>query len=140
MNLSKNEIIFSGILLLSFMTIMIPKELQGIELNQYLWKNRIILTFADDEYHPDLIKLKAEMKENECEILNRDLLHFHFSNDGKTGNLTTKSDQSFRILLIGKDGGIKYESNRSVFLIQLFKLIDSMPMRQDEMQHDKCLS
>ena len=138
MNLRKNEIIFSGILLLSFMTIMIPKELQGIELSRYLWKNRIILTFADDEDHPDLIKLKVEMKENSCEILNRDLLHFHFSNDGKTGNHTTTNDQSFRILLIGKDGGIKYESNQYVSLIQLFKLIDSMPMRQDEMVHDRC--
>ena len=80
------------------------------------------------------------MKENNCEILSRDLLHFHFSNDGKTGNLTTKNDQSFRILLIGKDGGIKYESNRFVSLIQLFELIDSMPVRQDEMQYDGCLS
>ena len=138
MNLSKNEIIFSGILLLSFMTIMILKELQGIELSRYLWKNRIILTFADDQDHPDLIRLKAEMKENECEILNRDLLYFHFSNDGKTGNHITTNDQSFRILLIGKDGGIKYESNQYVSLIQLFELIDSMPMRQDEMQHDRC--
>ena len=138
MKLRKHEKIFSGILFLSFIMIMIPKELQGIELSRYLWKNRIILTFADDEDHPDLIKLKVEMKENNCEILNRDLLHFHFSNDGKTGNLTTKNDQSFRILLIGKDGGIKYESNQYVSLIQLFKLIDSMPMRQDEMVHDRC--
>ena len=138
MNLRKHENIFSGILLLSFMAIMIPIELQWIELNQYLWKNRIILTFADDEDHPDLIKLKAEMKENDCEILNRNLLHFHFSNDDKTENVTTNSDRSFRILLIGKDGGIKYESKRSVSLIQLFKLIDSMPMRQDEIQHDRC--
>ena len=138
MNLIKHGNIFSGILLLSFMAIMIPIEIQGIELNQYLWKNRIILTFADDQDHPDLIRLKAEMKENECEILNRDLLHFHFSNDGKTGNHITMNDQSFRILLIGKDGGIKYESNQYVSLIQLFELIDSMPMRQDEMQHDRC--
>ena len=138
MKLSRNEIIFSGILLLSFMTNMIPKELHGIELNQYLWKNRLILTFAEDEDHPDLIMLKVEMKENECELLNRDLLHFHFSNDGKTGNHKTANDQSFRILLIGKDGKIKYESNRLVSLIHLFELIDSMPMRQDEMQHDRC--
>ena len=138
MNLIKHGNIFSSILLLSLMAIMIPKELQGIELSRYLWKNRIILTFADDEDHPDLIKLKAEMKENNCEILNRDLLHLHLSNDGKTGNHITSNDQSFRILLIGKDGGIKYESNQYVSLIQLFKLIDSMPMRQDEMQHDRC--
>ena len=138
MILSRNEIIFSGILLLSFMAIMIPIEIQGIELNQYLWKNRIILTFADDQDHPDLIKLKAEMKENECEILNRDLLHFHFSNDHNFGKLTTTNDQSLRILLIGKDGGIKYESSRSISILRLFELIDSMPMRQDEMQHDRC--
>ena len=138
MNLRKHENIFSGFLLLSFMTIMIPKELQGIELNQYLWKNRSILTFVEDEHHPDLIKLIAEMKKNNCEILNRELLHFHFSNGHKIGNLITTNDQSFRILLIGKDGGIKYESNRSVSLIQLFKLIDSMPMRKNEMQNDRC--
>ena len=138
MNLSKNENIFSGILLLSFMAIMIQIELQGIELNQYLLKNRIILTYAEDEHHPDLIRLKAEMKENDCEILNRDLLHFHFSNDGKFGNHTTTNDQSFRILLIGKDGGIKYESEQFISLLHLFELIDSMPMRQDEMQHDRC--
>ncbi len=138
MNLIKHKNIFSGILLLSFMAIMIPIEIQGIELNQYLWKNRIILTFADDQDHLDLIRLKVEMKENECEVLNRYLLHFHFSNDGKTGNHITANDQSFRILLIGKDGGIKYESNQYVSLIQLFELIDSMPIRQDEMQHDRC--
>ena len=138
MKLRKHENLFSGILLLSFMAIMIPNELQGFELSRYLWKNRIILTFANDKDHPDLIKLKAEMKENVCEILNRDLLHFHFSNDGKTGNLTTTNNQSYRILLIGKDGGIKYESNQYVSLIQLFELIDLMPMRQNEMQHDRC--
>ena len=63
MNLIKHENIFSGILLLSFMAILIPIEIQAIELNQYLWKNRIILTFAEDADHPDLIKLKVEMKE-----------------------------------------------------------------------------
>ena len=78
------------------------------------------------------------MNENNCGILNRALLYFHFSNDGKTGKHITTTDQSFRILLIGKDGGIKYESNQYVSLIQLFELIDSMPMRQDEMQHDRC--
>ena len=133
MNLRKHGNIFSCILLLSFMGIMIPKELQGIELNQYLWKNRIILTFADEEDHPDSIKLKAEINENVCEILNRDMLHFHFSNDHYFGKLTTTNDQFLRILLIGKDGGLKYESSRSVSIFRLFELIDSMPMRQYEM-------
>ena len=78
------------------------------------------------------------MKENKCEILNRDLLHFNFINDHEIKNLTNINDKSFRILLIGKDGGVKYESNRFISLIQLFELIDSMPIRQREMQHDQC--
>ena len=138
MKLRKNENILFGILLLIFMTIIIPNKLQGVDLNQYLWKNRIIITFAKDEDHPDLMRLKAEMKENKCEILNRDLLHFNFINDHEIKNLTTINDKSFRILLIGKDGGIKYESKQFISLIQLFELIDSMPMRQREMQHDQC--
>ena len=138
MKLRKNENILFGILLLIFMTIIIPNKLQGVDLNQYLWKNRIIITFAKDEDHPDLMRLKAEMQENKCEILNRDLLHFNFINDHKIENLTTINDKSFRILLIGKDDGVKYESNRFISLIQLFELIDSMPMRQREMQHDQC--
>ena len=138
MKLRKNENILFGILLLIFMTIIIPNKLQGVDLNQYLWKNRIIITFAKDEDHPDLMRLKAEMKENKCKILNRDLLHFNFINDHEIKNLTTINDKSFIILLIGKDGGVKYESNRFISLIQLFELIDSMPMRQREMQHDQC--
>ena len=60
------------------------------------------------------------------------------SNNLKQKKLTNINDQSLRILLIGKDGGIKYESSRSVSILRLFELIDSMPMRQDEMVHDRC--
>ena len=91
----KKENILFGILLLIFMPIIIPNKLQGVDLNQYLWKNRIIITLAKDEDHPDLMRLKAEMKENKCEILNRDLLHFNFINDHEIKNLTTLNDKSF---------------------------------------------
>ena len=99
MKLRKNENILFGILLLIFMTIIIPNKLQGVDLNQYLWKNRIIITFAKDEDHPDLMRLKAEMKENKCEILNRDLLNFNFFNDHEIKNLTTINDKSCQNLV-----------------------------------------
>ena len=78
------------------------------------------------------------MKENNCDILYRDLLHFHFSNDPKNGNITTTTDKSLTIMLFGKDGGIKYISNQHTSLIQMFELIDSMLMRRDKMQNDRC--
>jgi hypothetical protein len=40
----------------------------------------------------------------------------------------------FTVILVGKDGGIKLKRNDQVRLEEIFRLIDSMPMRQDEMR------
>lgn len=45
--------------------------------------------------------------------------------------------ESFTIILVGKDGGEKYRSNKITTTTQLFALIDGMPMRQAEMRQKK---
>jgi hypothetical protein len=40
----------------------------------------------------------------------------------------------FTVILIGKDGGVKMLREDRVELQEIFDLIDSMPMRQQEMQ------
>ncbi len=42
--------------------------------------------------------------------------------------------EDFLVVLIGKDGGEKLQSDKPVTIEQLKRLIDSMPMRQDEMK------
>ena len=44
------------------------------------------------------------------------------------------SPKAFSLILVGKDGGIKLRKNDPVKLEEIFRLIDSMPMRQDEMR------
>jgi hypothetical protein len=44
------------------------------------------------------------------------------------------SPKSFAVVLVGKDGGVKLKRNVKVRLEEVFTLIDSMPMRQDEMR------
>ena len=39
-----------------------------------------------------------------------------------------------RILLVGKDGGVKLRSEEPVSIQRIFDLIDSMPMRRREMR------
>ena len=41
-------------------------------------------------------------------------------------------DGGFRVLLIGKDGGVKMDERRPVTAHDIIALIDSMPMRQAE--------
>lgn len=43
--------------------------------------------------------------------------------------------QDFTVILLGKDGGEKFRSSKPVSFEKLQGLIDSMPMRQDEMKH-----
>jgi len=40
----------------------------------------------------------------------------------------------FRVILVGKDGGVKLSSASPVSAGTLFSLIDAMPMRRDEMR------
>ncbi|WP_299290468.1 DUF4174 domain-containing protein [uncultured Mucilaginibacter sp.] len=44
------------------------------------------------------------------------------------------SAQGFTFILIGKDSGEKLRSNQPVSLEKLYRLIDAMPMRQEEMK------
>lgn len=43
---------------------------------------------------------------------------------------------AFRVVLIGKDGGVKYDTTDLFGPEQLFPIIDAMPMRQQEMKND----
>ena len=96
-----------------------------LNLNQYRWENRIIITYSSNDQHPKLTTLKQEILENSCGFENRNLLHFHILDP----------NEDFKIQLIGYDGGVKFEGkNRS--LKQLFDQIDTMPMRQNEMKYD----
>jgi len=46
------------------------------------------------------------------------------------------SNNKKNVVLVGKDGGVKYRS-RQLHLNEIDKLIDSMPMRQAEMRKDQ---
>jgi hypothetical protein len=42
----------------------------------------------------------------------------------------------FTLVLIGKDGGEKFSSNKVITSTKLYSLIDQMPMRKQEMKND----
>ena len=83
------------------------------------------MTYSKDEQHPDLLKLQRDINANIRGFKNRHLLHFHQSDP----------NEDFKIKLIGKDGGTKFEG-RKASLQDLFNRIDSMPMRRYEMRFD----
>ena len=103
----------------------------------YLWKNRILLINID-EYE----KIKLDLIKKECQIINRKLKIFvkkkkSFVDTKDSGNkLFLDSKFKFKVILIGIDGEIKYQSDEIEDLIKYFSIIDNMPIRQTEIKDD----
>ena len=118
-----------------------PTPLSGFEALQ--WQQRIIL--VNNLQDPQSVLTLFE--QNKTEIKERDIIWFVFSGDeahtnyqgALSGDFIAKTRASYqlesgKIMLIGKDGGVKFLLDR-MDLEAIFKEIDAMPMRQNEMQH-----
>ena len=103
----------------------------------YLWKNRILLINID-EYE----KIKLDFIKKECQIINRKLKIFvkkknsfvDIKDSDKKFFLDSKF--KFKVILIGIDGEIKYQSDELEDLTKYFSIIDNMPVRQTEIKDD----
>ncbi len=120
-----------------------------LDLSAYKWENRIILVFPDLPDESTRKQQTEDLLANNKDLEDRDLIIFHILNDHMATSLisgerfTLKYDLhkqfniehgSFRLLLIGKDGTVKLNSDSRIEPRQIFNLIDSMPMRQAEMR------
>ena len=116
-------------------------------LHEWLWKNRLIV--VENNGSEDAAATVLDFGEAEEEMKERHMLLIELRGDevivgGKSSKLKAAEvrryleieENTFEMLLIGKDGGIKLRSNSRLPAKTLFSLVDSMPMRQAEMGKD----
>ena len=119
-------------------------------LEGYTWQNRLLLVFAPDADDPRLQAQNEILTTVESDLLERDLAILRLLPDSPVtiDKLPLEGSEAaaiyrdfaidrraFAVLLIGKDGGVKLNSDTAVSANTIFDLIDSMPMRQWEMQN-----
>jgi|TARA_B110000305_G_scaffold78917_1_gene88800 hypothetical protein len=130
------------LLLISFPVMVIHSN----PLKKYIWKNRVIVTFSPNKNNTDRSHFLNSINKNLCEYNSRNIIHIDllFNENNKEiekfksfFEKLSLSPSEFRLILFGKDGGIKLNS-RKTSLEEIFSLIDTMPMRQEEMLNDKC--
>lgn len=123
-----------------------------LDLDSWRWKNRVILLYSPTESNASFQSQKHLLASNAEGVVERDLVILELVEQGQSrvGHqlLSETSVQdirqrlglqagTFQVLLIGKDGGVKLRSSEPVPMKDLFGLIDSMPMRQQEMESKK---
>ena len=124
-------------------------------LAEYRWANRVLIAFANDERNPHAHSLKRALTAAHCELVDRDMVTGWVLLKGasRVGEVTISNEidgllrsglgiqpAEFAVILIGKDGGVKMRTGEPPQLDNIFGLIDSMPMRQLEMQQQNASS
>jgi hypothetical protein len=105
--------------------------------------------FAPQRSHPFFADLQKQITSQTDGVSDRDLVVFKIFDTGQSFMNSTQIDAQaaegirrqfdvplgiFTVILVGKDGGVKLRVNDPVKLADIFGLIDSMPMRQQEMR------
>jgi hypothetical protein len=116
-------------------------------LSEYAWEKRQIILFSPENLNEDYKQFNRSLLNNKNAIDDRNLqvwrvlpeLQVTLDDESKS-HLTPEmfydyfnvGANEFYIILLGYDGAIKLKRS-SVTLPEIFKLIDSMPIRQQEM-------
>ncbi len=118
------------------------------ELDEYLWKNRLVLVYTEDRsgnlYKEQIDVLKGDI----AGLEDRKLVIYHYTpdvvkkglEDGKWKKRDDRSEKftetkgNFEVLLLGLDGRVKLRQQTLLTREKLYSTIDAMPMRQSEIR------
>jgi hypothetical protein len=123
-----------------------PMSAGETALDRYRWQNRILLVFAPDAdsalyRRQQEMLLVAERGLNERDMVIIFVIRDTVSTKGRPAAAVAAVDlrdaygvlpHEFRVVLIGKDGDVKLRQEEPISMADLFALIDSMPMRKQE--------
>tara|TARA_B000000441_G_C21479764_1_gene197584 strand:+ start:53 stop:439 length:387 start_codon:yes stop_codon:yes gene_type:complete len=114
-------------------------QIMAKQISELNWKKRLLLISYQNDGDQIFIKTTKFISDNRCEIEDRNLQIVFFEKFKNKDYIIPKFIKNKNgIWLIGYDGNVKDYSIDDSILPRLFNLIDSMPMRQNEMKNDKC--
>jgi len=109
------------------------------QISELSWEKRLLIVSYEKQDDQIFIISKKFISDNKCEIEDRNLeIIFYEKFENKHYLKPNFIKNKYGIWLIGYDGMIKDSSFDGKIFLRLFDLIDSMPMRKDEMINDKC--
>jgi hypothetical protein len=107
-------------------------------LENLRWHSRVFLVFALDAEDKNLKEQTAITDANAAGFSERDTKVFSVVGQAAGAQrLRDKlgvGDAPFAVVLVGKDGSVKFKSNLPIGAGKVFATIDAMPMRQQEMK------
>ncbi|WP_299126232.1 DUF4174 domain-containing protein [uncultured Winogradskyella sp.] len=144
------------VLIITMLTCFLFFKSYAQNLEMHKWKNRVLIVKtldANSEKYQDQIK---EFKNSTKELIDRkfvlyqivtkDYVLINYQNNelNHSGKISKKLAEeilnekaNFEIILIGLDGEIKLKQTEVLMKEDLYKIVDSMPMRKNELRRNR---
>ena len=110
-------------------------------INSFSWNKRIVLFISKKKYINLINETDNFFKKNICENESRNLKYIRIVGDDLNNYIMPERYKNkYGIWLIGYDGQDKSYSNNNSLLKDIHKIIDTMPIRKNEMieENKKC--
>ena len=122
------------------------------DLDALRWQKRVLLLFGPSKSEASLLTQKQDLASRFQEVVDRDIITLEILENGESraGDRVLSKNAvesirrrlgvrsgAFQLILIGKDGAVKLRSDKPVAAQDIFKIIDSMPMRRQEMEGER---
>ncbi len=118
---------------------LIPFLINSQEMKEYRWHNRVVILVYNDHESNAFQQQLASFDLHETDLKDRDMILLTPKGEHKRKLLVALDlPTEFQgVLLVGKDGGLKFQGKLPVPPETLFALVDTMPMRRAEMKRKK---
>jgi len=138
--------------IMSLLMAIISISIQMNPVAEHKWEERVLIVTASSPSNIGYKRQDQLLTKGKKGMKERDLIIYRLYNDhwlDPSEELLTKGQAdamyraydidpgTFSVVLIGKDGTVKMRKSDIVSTRELFQLIDSMPMRQQEMKKQK---
>lgn len=111
------------------------QDMVEINLNDFLWKKRPIVVFADTPADPRFREQMEFLADRKAALDERDVVVLFDTDPEAQSSLRTKlRPKGFMLVLIGKDGGVKLRKPFPWSVRELSRTIDKMPLRREEIR------
>ena len=121
------------------------------DLDAHRWKQRVLLVIADNVNDPKLDKQLEEWRSNNEGLNERKLVIYQIFPESYKQGLDEETEiikpsiyqryntgaVPFQVVLLGLDGGVKYQKSELLKNNSLLALIDGMPMRRSELSKNE---
>ena len=121
------------------LVIFINFESMAKKISKLNWEKRLVIISFESKNDEIFLSSQKFLSENMCSIEDRNLEFIFFENyKNNIFEIPNFIKNKLGIWLIGYDGMIKDYSKNDIIFLRLFKLIEAMPMRKNEMKNEKC--